>query len=88
MKSIIEEIYLGNSGCVGTVKMSDEYWKINYTVSEMTEEFKKMFNEEQQQKFLKFCDTYNLLSAETALSHYKEGFKLGLLLAIECFNDL
>ena len=88
MKSIIEEIYLGNRGCVETVKMSDEYWKTNHTVSEKTEEYKKMFNEEQQQRFLEFCESYTLLGAESALSHYKEGFKIGLLLALECLSDL
>ena len=74
-------------GCVGTIKMSDEYWKTNNTVSEMTEEYKKMFNEEQQRKFLEFCDTYTLMGAESALSHYKEGIKIGLLLAFECLGN-
>lgn len=54
----------------------------------MTEEYKKSFNEEELRKFLEFCDLNNLLDAENALSHYKEGFKLGLLLALECCGGL
>ena len=88
MKSIIEKIYMGKIGCVETVKMSDKYWQTINIVSEKTEEYKKIFTEEQQQKFLEFCDAYSLLGAENALSHYKEGFKIGLLLALECLGDL
>lgn len=87
MKSIIKEIYMGTCGCVGTVKMSDKYWETIHIVTEMTEEYKKMFNEEQQRKFLEFCDMHSLLSAENALIHYKEGFKIGFLLALECLGD-
>ena len=86
MKSIIKEIYMGTSGFAGTVKMSDTYQETSKIVSEMTDEYKKMFNEEEQRKFLEFCDMYTLLSAENALTHYKEGFKLGLLLAFECLT--
>ena len=88
MKSIIEEIYLMKRGSVGTVKMSDEYWKINNIVTEKTEEYRKMFKEEQQSEFLEFCDTCTSLGTESALSHYKEGFKIGLLLAMECLCDM
>ena len=87
MKSIIKEIYMGTSGSVGTIKMSDKYWETNHIVSEMTDEYKKTFNEEEQRKFLEFCDMYTLLSAENALTHYKEGFKIGLLLAFECLTN-
>ncbi|MDE7163271.1 MAG: hypothetical protein K2O44_04230 [Clostridia bacterium] len=88
MKSIIEEIYFGKRGCVETVKMSNAYWKANNTVADMTEEYKKTFNEAQQQRFLEFCDAYALLSAESSLSHYTEGFKIGFLVALECLVDL
>lgn len=88
MKSVIKDIYLGKCGFNGTIKMSETHKETLATVFKMTEEYKKSFNEEQQRKFLEFCDLNNLLDAENALSHYKEGFKLGMLLALECCGAL
>ena len=88
MKSIIEEIYLHKRGVAETVEMSEKYREILHKVATMSDEFMKMLNEEQKQKFMEFCWETPGLEAENAIMHYKEGVKIGMLLAFECLVGL
>lgn len=87
MQSKIKEIYMGKSGFIGSVKLSEAYSEAAGTVSKMTEEYMKNFSEEERRKFMDFCDAFNMMEAENALTHYREGVKLGLLLVFECLSE-
>ena len=86
MKSIIQDIYFGNRGIQDTIKMSDEYWKIMGDIDLLCQEFLPTLSQEQKNKFNEISSLTGGLEAESALSHYEEGIKIGFLLAMECMD--
>ena len=83
MKSVIEDIYYGNRGHSETIKESEEYFKVQQEVGTLCEEFDKTLTEEQRQVFEKIHYLLLGLEAEATVTHFKEGFKLGMLAAVE-----
>ena len=84
MKSVIEEIYNGN--ITDNIKMSEEYYKICGECDTLYKEIEKHLNEKQKENLFNLILKDSGLEAETACTHFKEGFKLGLLIALEVFN--
>lgn len=83
-KSIIKEFLNGSIGRYDTIKLSNEYKEIETKAFIITDNFIKKLNKEQQELF---HETYELIcdkNAEYATDHFVEGFKLGLLLGLEC----
>lgn len=85
MKSIIEEIYFGKRGNAEGMKPSEEYWKAHDEVSRKYEDLEKQLTEEQKKQFQELYLIMGGLESEHGISQFKEGFKVGLLVAIEVF---
>lgn len=85
MKSIIEEIYFGKRGQIETIKASEAYWRVHEKAEALGEELEKSMTEEQIKIFREYFYAVSGLEAEQSLTHFKEGVKLGMLLAFEVF---
>ena len=85
MKSVIEDIYLGRRGDTDTIEPSEEYWKVHKEVGKQYEALESQLNEEQKRMLEELYLTMGGLECEQGSTHFKEGFKLGLLVAIEAF---
>ncbi|MDE6868432.1 MAG: hypothetical protein K2J83_04740, partial [Clostridia bacterium] len=83
MKSMIEEIYYGRRGHNETIVNNCTYNKQLDKINKLIEEFLLTLNEKQKAAFDKIMCADMGLEAETAFTHYEEGFKIGLLLGIE-----
>lgn len=84
MKSVIEEIYYGN--IEEKYKTSEEYGKICGECDKLYKEIEKHLNEEQREILWNFSLKNASLEGEAACAHFKEGFKMGLLVAIEALT--
>ncbi len=85
MKSIIEEIYFGKRGFAETIKTNDNYWKVHEEVGVFYEKLLNELSDEQKSTLDKMYSVIGGLEAEQSVEHFKEGFKLGLLIAVEAF---
>ena len=84
MKSVIEDIYNGN--IAENIKMSEEYFKICDECDELYKKIQTYLNEEQREILFDFMIKTGGLEGEAACTNFREGFKLGLLVAMEAFN--
>ena len=84
MKSAIEDIFNGN--IEENIKMSEEYGKICDECDKLYKELQTYLNEEQKKVLFNYMIETGGLEAEAACAHFKEGFKIGLLIAAEVFN--
>lgn len=85
--SIIEDIFLGNRGNGEFIKQSDETVKLNSKSYEMYENLSKTLNGEQKKQLDNLLNAEGDIDAETAMTHFKEGLKIGLLLLCEALQD-
>ena len=86
MKSIIEEIYLGKRGNHNCIKPSEEYRKIHVELNKHYEDLKNQLSEKQKAMLDELDCKMAELSAEHSITNFIEGFKLGMLIAIETFS--
>ena len=86
MKSIIEDIYYGKRGFVETIKPSEEYWKVHEEFGKIYDKLESQLTDEQKKTLDELYLSIGGLGAEQGLTNFKEGFKLGLLVAIEAFT--
>lgn len=86
MKSIIEEMYFGKRGFAETIKTNENYWKVHDEVGVFYEKLLNELSDEQKSTLDELYSAMGGLEAEQSLEHFKEGFKLGLLLAVEAFS--
>lgn len=87
MQSVIDEMFFGKRGYQNVIKDDDEYEKALKEVCELTEKINKGLNERQRKELMQLSDALGKLDAEISLIHYREGFKAGLLIAVECFTE-
>lgn len=85
MKSAIEDIYNGNWSSEN-FKTSEEYSKICDECDKLYKEIEKHLDEEQRENLFNLVLKDGELEGEAAYTHFKEGFKLGMLIAIEVFK--
>ena len=86
MKSVLRDIYHGDQKNIENFKESEEYWEVHKKYGELYEKLLQGLNEEQQKTL---DDLYVLsggLESEASCTWFKEGFKMGLLIAVEVFN--
>lgn len=83
MSSIIEDIYLGRRGNIETMKPSEEYRKAQEIMCKQYNNLVQQLTEKQQNALEELYSILGELEAEHGFSRYKEGFKIGLLVAIE-----
>lgn len=86
MKSILEEIYYCKRGNSEVIEASEEYWKVHKKYEEIYEKLEEGLNDKQKKLLDELFVQGGGLEGEMALSHFKEGFKLGLLVAVEAFD--
>ena len=86
MKSVLRDIYHGDQKNIENFKESEEYKEVQRKYGELYEKLEEGLNEEQK----KILDDLYLLSggleSEASCTWFKEGFKMGMLIAVEIFN--
>lgn len=87
MQSAITDIYLSQNANYETIEPNEEYAKFAIKVAALCEEFEKQLSEKQAEEFRKIFDLHIELEAMTNKEHFKEGFKLGLRVAVEACYD-
>lgn len=87
MQSVIDEMFFGKRGYQNVIKDEEGYEKALKEVCELTEKIRKELNDEQEKDLRELSDAFGKLDAAISLIHYREGFKAGLLIAVECFNE-
>lgn len=83
MKSIIEDIYYGKRGFVETIKASKEYWKVHEEFGKIYEKLESQLTDEQKNILNELYLAMGGLESEQCITNFKEGVKIGLLIAIE-----
>ena len=86
MKSVIEEIYL-NKKDSAEVEETENYWKIHKEVEDIIELIKTLLPQSQKEQITKLYSLMRSLGKEQNLTAYKQGFKEGVLLITETFNN-
>lgn len=79
---MIEEIYYNSLS--DQMALSEEYKKVSEKAYKQYKQLKEVLNEEQKKIFEDFTNSELDVCAEGEFSHFKEGLKVGLLLAMEC----
>lgn len=86
MKSVLRDIYHGEQKNIENFEESNEYWEVHKKYDELYEKLLQGLNEEQK----KILDDLYVLSggleSEASCTWFREGFKMGLLIAVEVFN--
>ena len=85
MKSAIKKIYYGES-CYQLKKKKKKWEKLREKSKEIFEKFEESLTEEQKRLYEELFEYECGQSSEELLQSYKEGFKLGLTLALEVFS--
>lgn len=83
--SIIEDLYHGGRGSYENIKQSEEYKRLSAELAKKEEELDKGLNEQQKELYKEIDYLQMGVECEAALTYYKEGFKTGILLAMEAF---
>ncbi len=86
-KSIIKEVFYGNRGSSDSMRATDKELELIKNVLKAYEAMSKTFTNEQKQLYEKFIDAKETAFCEEAENYYVEGFKLGLLMGIECTEE-
>lgn len=86
-KSVIKEVFNGFRGTAELMAMTEEEHKLLSVASDTYDEFLKELTPKQKELHDKFIDARESASCEELDNYYVEGFKLGLLIGIECMDD-
>ena len=86
-KSIIRQLFNGQRGMANLMKMTDEEHRLISIVSDTYDELINELTPKQKELHDKFIDARDGACCEEADTHYVEGFKLGLLIGIECMEE-
>lgn len=65
------------------LKNNTKYWKLMKECGDLSEELAKDLSEEKRELFESYCDATTELDDEYAFSMFKEGFKLGFIMALD-----
>lgn len=85
--TIVENIFLKNKSLSEQVKMSEEYKKISEESYGYYKRLKEILNDEQKEILDNFADAEMGVCAEGEYLHFRQGLKVGLLLAMELLLD-
>jgi len=89
MDSIIKQIFLGKKGNCENIKFHKKYYDTLDEAITCEKDFQAKLesNNELSKLYLKVSDTYNENNSESAVAHFVEGFKIGILLGLELMQD-
>ncbi len=85
--SVIEDIFNGTKGHRDTMPLTKAHLNILKEVAGSYDKLKKRFSEKQLKEIEKFLRVYDKNYCEEIDFYFKEGFKLGLRIAVECFEE-
>lgn len=83
MQSTIEDLYFCNHTHSENFKASDEYWKSHNEMCDIMDRIGKHLPDEDKKLLNDLYDVMGDCEYEQTLKAYKEGFKLGMRIAIE-----
>lgn len=86
MKSVIEILLNGETDSLDKTVNSEEYGRLQYEAEDLYENLLKTLTEEQKITLESLYNKMLALEGEGNRFHYKEGFKLGLAVAIEAIH--
>lgn len=86
MQSILDDIYYGRRGQVSNLKVTERYSQLQTEAIEKEQEILKNLTSEQIASFGDMCIYDIEQEGELARASYCEGFKVGFLIAVECFT--
>lgn len=86
LKSIIEEIFSDNQGYMEKIKPTEEYLKLWQDSCDLIDKMKETLEDSQKQDLDKLNELQIGICAEGEFGYYKEGFKIGLFLGLECLS--
>ncbi len=87
MISIIKQLFFGERGQYENIITGKRYKELFEELYDMCKELSKDFNDKQKELFEKICSKQAEMESEAIFQNYREGFKIGLLLALECLGD-
>jgi len=86
MESAIKKVLCGKTNHE-YFETSEEWERLSKKVLEIYDEFRASLTEKQKEQFEEIIECECGQSAELGVVYYKEGFKLGLALAVEALTD-
>ena len=86
MKSVLRDIYHGDQKNIENFKESKEYWEVHKQYEELYEKLEEGLSEEQKKVLDDLFIMSGGLESEAGCTWFKEGFKMGLLIAVEVFK--
>lgn len=86
MKSVISEIFDGESYRTENIKRSKKYKQLQKTADIVYQRFTDTLNGKQAVMFEEVYNSIIALEAEQSKTSFEDGFKLGLLVAFEAVN--
>ncbi len=85
-KSIIDEICFNGESLIEQVVLSEEYKNLSADAHKYYNQVNEVLTDEQRNVFDKFVNSEFETSAVGQKMFFKEGFKAGVLLAMECLK--
>ncbi len=85
--SVIKDIFNGVKGNCEIISLKKSNKENLAKVSESYDNLIKHFNDKQIKRIKKFLDVYDKSNCDEMELYFTEGFKLGLLIGFECFED-
>ena len=87
MKSVLRDIYHGDQSNVENFKESEEYWAVHKQYEELYEKLEQGLNDQQKKILDDLFIMSGGLESEASCTWFKEGFKMGMLIAVEVFKQ-
>ena len=87
MYSIIKNLFYGNEATTDQIKDSEAYNKTLGKLVKLKNKLCENLTDEQKEILQNIVELYNDLDVETKDSAFVYGFKCGLKIAAECYND-
>lgn len=87
MKSIIEQLFVGDINSFEQFTRTDEYEKCSSEIVKEEEEFFKKINKEEKEMFDNISDMGAHLSLIESKIHFVYGFKAGFKLGAEIYSE-
>lgn len=85
--SVIRDIFNGDRGNIQAMRMPKEYRKYIAQLTEAYEKLEPVLSSEQLKMHNKFVRALEMNQSEEIDFYFVEGFKLGLLIGMECSGE-
>ncbi len=86
-ESVIKDIFTGAKGNIETMALTKTNKDNLKEVADYYDKLKKRFNVKQMKVIDRFLGIYDKNNYDEINFYFTQGFKLGLRIAVECFED-